>query len=299
MRRYGKAKATAQNTIAVIFDFDDTLTDDAVTGLLSKYGIDAVEFWKERSELVHRGWSPPLAYMKLMIDLAQRNGRLSLLTAENLREFGKGLKFYQGIPKIFDELRTLIKSEYKDARIDIEYYVISGGLQEIVAGSKIKPYLRDFWGSDFFFNPKTGRLAFPKSAITFTEKTRCLYQINKGLVGPRYKRGPHAVNEPLEERRRRIPFSNMIYVGDGLTDVACMAILDDFGGTTFGVFDPEKLEKEEYKAKAEPWHERIELLLKRGVPVYPARYDKSSRLRRDLENNVRLICHRIITKRKV
>lgn len=279
-------RAMLQNTIAVIFDFDDTLTDDTITGLLSENDINVVRFWKEVDKLVSQGWDPPLAYMKRMIDLVNE-GDLSL-SNEDLRAFGIKLEFYPGIPEMLDELRDLISSDplYGDVGINIEYYIISGGLQEIIENSKIRHYLRDFWGSTFYTDPRTGNI-FPKASMTFTEKTRCLFQINKGLVGPRYKGKPGRVNEPKLEGKRPIPFPHMIYVGDGLTDIACMSILDEFDEITFGVFDREKLERPEYKARS--W-----LLLKREVPLFAARYERTNRLRTEIEWAVLRICRRIV-----
>lgn len=279
-------KKAPQKNIAMIFDFDDTLTDDTITGLLSEYDIDVVQFWKEVDNLVRReGWDPPLAYMKRMIDLAENGGPLSSLTINELHRFGKKLEFYPGIPKMFNELRDWTKSKYGDVGIKIQYYIVSASLREVIEGSKIKHYLRDFWGCSFFTDSK-GIIRFPKCSMTFTEKTRCLFQINKGCVGPRYRGKPGEVNKSIPKRERPIPFQNMIYVGDGLTDIACMSILDNLGGTTFGVFDVEKLERGEYKARS--W-----LLLRRGVPVLPAKYRQGEGLRMALEGALIDKCRRI------
>lgn len=190
---------------------------------------------------------------------------------------------------MFDELREFIRSniDYKEAGIHIDYYVISGGLREVIGGSTITSYLRDFWGSSFHIDLEAG-VIFPKNVMSFTEKTRCLFQINKGLVGRRYKGKPGKVNEYMADHKRPVPFPNMIYVGDGLTDVPCMRILENLHGFSFGVFDPEKLEKEEYRVRS--W-----LLLRRGeVPLYPAGYQQGDRLRTSLEWAVRHICDHIM-----
>lgn len=284
--------AVVQNTIAVVFDFDDTLTDDTITGLVSDCKKDAVEFWKEVDELVRRGWDPPLAYMKRMADLAKNGGPLSKLTSQKLHNFGENLEFYPGVRELFDQLREFIVSnaDYQKAGISIQYYVITGGLQDIVSASEIKGHLRDFWGSSFDFEPKRQVIQFPKNVMSFTEKTRCLFQINKGVVGLEYKGRLGEVNKPMRAAERPVPFSHMIYVGDGLTDMACLSILKRFGGVPIAVFDVEKLERDEYKARSWllPW------LLKRELPLFPAKYRRGDSVRIHLEGAIARICQRIL-----
>lgn len=249
-----------------------------------------VQYWKEVDVLVRQGWDPSLAYMKRILDLMDE-GALPELTNKGLRDFGNQLRPYPGIPEMFEELRELVNRVpfFKDKGIKIEYYVISGGLEEIIRASKIQGNgnLRDFWGCNFHADPNTGKLSFPRTSMSFTEKTRCLFQINKGFVGPRYRGKPGKVNEPMPEQKRPIPFSNMIYLGDGLTDIACMRVLEKFGGKCFGVFDVEKLERDEYRARS--W-----LLVKREVPLFSAKYDQGASLRTAIEGHVLHICHHML-----
>jgi hypothetical protein len=224
-----------QNIIAVVFDFDDTLTDDSTTALLQDAGIDAADFWQTRAKaLIEQGWDPTPAYLKLILDNVGPKKPLGKLTNKKLREFGDGLRFYRGLPALFKDLRESAK-EHPLSNPAVEFYIISGGLEEIIRGSRIAKHMSGIWGCEFA--EENGQIAHIKNLVSFTEKTKYLYTINKGLHA---SAGPYAVNERRDEPDRRVPFKNMIYIGDGLTDVPCFSLLDHFGGKAFGVFDPTK-----------------------------------------------------------
>lgn len=226
-----------QNIIAVIFDFDDTLTDDSTTRLLESHGVDAKHFWEENGELLQQGWNPTLSYLTLLLEKVGEDKPLGSLSNTDLRNFGSTLKFYPGIPGLFNDLRKLV-TKHPLSNPGIEFYVISGGLEEIARGSKIAEHVNGIWGCRFS-EDKDGVIQHVTNAISFTEKTKGLFEINKGIVGESAK-SPYAVNKQVYEEDRRIPFSNMIYVGDGLTDVPCFSLVDGRGGSAFGVFDPKK-----------------------------------------------------------
>lgn len=225
-----------QNTIAVIFDFDDTLTDDSTTKLLETHGIDPVEFWQDQNnKRVKDGWNPTLSYLHLLLDNVGDGKHLGNLNNQALREFGATLEFYEGIPAIFDDLRLQME-EHPISHPSIEFYVVSGGLEEVIKGSKIANYFTNIWGCQFA--EEKGVVKYVKQAISFTEKTKYLFEINKGfnVQAPR----PYAVNEFVAPENRRIPLENMIYLGDGLTDVPCFSLLALNRGISFGIFDPKK-----------------------------------------------------------
>lgn len=225
-----------QNTIAIIFDFDDTLTDDSTTKLLEANGIDAVDFWRNKNnKLVEAGWNPTLSYLKLLLDNVGAGKPLGLLSNQALREFGKTLKFYKGIPRLFTDLTKIVK-EHEVSNPSIEFYIVSGGLEEIILGSNIAKYFKNIWGCRF--EEENGAIKHISRAISFTEKTKYLFEINKGINLATYE--PYAVNRHVAPEDRRIPFENMIYLGDGLTDVPCFSLLNVSGGKGFGIFDPTK-----------------------------------------------------------
>jgi hypothetical protein len=222
-----------QNIVAVVFDFDDTLADDSTTALLKSKGIDTADFWNNRAaKLIADGWDPTPAYLKLILDNVGTGKPLGKLTNAKLRDFGKTLHFYPGLPSLFRELKNEAKL-HTVSNPAIEFYIISGGLEEIIRGSSIAPYMSGIWGCKFA--EEKGQIAHVRNLVSFTEKTKYLYAIHKGVTA---SSSPYSVNERIEQTDRRVPFPNMIYLGDGMTDVPCFSLLDHFGGKAFGVFDP-------------------------------------------------------------
>jgi phosphoserine phosphatase len=227
--------------LAVVFDFDDTLVPDSTTKLLVQHKIDPEKFWEhEVTQLVKRGYDQPLAYLRLLLDLVGPDKPLGKLTLQGLREFGGSLDddFYPGLPDMFTELQKVV-ADYPD--ISIEFYIISGGLEEIVNGSSVvRKYFKSWYGCRLDEDPKSGLVAYISRCITFTEKTRYLFEINKGVSAKESYAKPYLVNKNLPPADRRIPFRNIIYVGDGLTDIPCFSLVKKEGGLAFGVFQPGK-----------------------------------------------------------
>jgi phosphoserine phosphatase len=226
-----------QNVIALIFDFDDTLTDDSTTKLLQSHGVDPGEFWNTRVRTrVQGGWDPALAYLDLLLERATLGGPLAGLTNKKLADFGASLEFYEGIPQLFKDLKKIV-AKHTTSNPSIEFYIISGGPQEIIKGTRIAKYFSGIWGCTF--EEVGGRVAKIKNVISFTEKTKYLFLINKGL-GEEAQTNAYVVNQYMAEETRRIPWENMIYVGDGLTDIPCFSLVKKSRGKAFGVFDPKK-----------------------------------------------------------
>jgi len=269
-----------QNIIAVVFDFDDTLTDDSTTALIQSAGINAPDFWgKKAKALLDTGWDPTPAYLKLLLDNVGDGKPFGKLTNSRLRQFGATLEFYPGIPRMFKELRDSV-SQHSLSNPGIEFYVISGGLEEIIRGSSISKHLAGFWGCQFA--EEDGEIRHLKKIVSFTEKTKHLFEINKGLTGA----GPYAVNEKVEPAERRVPFENIIYLGDGLTDVPCFSLLERFGGTAFGVFDPKKLD-----SPKKAWEKLV--APKRVTSMNAPKYRKTDELGSLLRAAVKGLCLRM------
>jgi phosphoserine phosphatase len=230
--------------IAVVFDFDDTLVPDSTTLLFKHYEIDSDRMWSvEAKKLVNQGYDPPLAYLRLILDRVGPGKEFGELTNAMLRDFGKTLdsKFFPGAPELFSDLRQLlVDGKYRD--ITVEFYVISGGLEEVIAGSSvITSNFSGYYGCQFGENETTGQVSYIKRCITFTEKTRYLFEIHKGIPASDSKTKPHLVNQMIDMDKRRVPFDQMIYIGDGLTDIPCFSLINSSKGVTFGIFqlDPE------------------------------------------------------------
>ena len=227
-----------QNIIALIFDFDDTLTDDSTTKLLQKYGIDTHNFWNTLvKQRVDNEWDPTLAYLDLFLENVGKGKPFGKLKNDDLKSFGASLKFYNGIPSLFGSLRKLV-SEHRVSSPSIEFYIISSGIEEIIRGSSIASQFQAIWGNRF--EEKSGQISKVKNVISFTEKTKYIFFINKGLIEENARSDQYLVNQFVAKEDRRIPFGNMIYIGDGLTDVPCFSLVQDYGGKAFGVFNPKR-----------------------------------------------------------
>ncbi|MCW8137593.1 MAG: haloacid dehalogenase-like hydrolase [Planctomycetota bacterium] len=228
-----------QNVIALVCDFDDTLTPDSTTQLLEAYDVDSQDFWQRRvAELVSREFDPTIAFLTAFLELVAPGKPFAGLTNAKLREFGARLDFYPGLPEVFDDLQE-IADGYELSRPAVEVYVISGGLEEVILGSKLAGRFAGVRACRLEEDPATRQVARIQNAVDFTGKTRHLFEISKGVLS-RARGNPFLVNEPVPDDDRRVPFRNIIYCGDGLTDIASFSVVEQRGGSAFALFDPER-----------------------------------------------------------
>lgn len=265
----------AESVIAIIFDCDDTLCPDSISFMLEKCGIDPVEFWKEIDTRVRAGWDPPQAYMSRILEYVQE-GKITNLTRRKLRQMGKELSLFPGLPEILKELRQFIlsKKDLKKARVSLEYYVLSGGMEEMIRGSQLAKYMNGIVGCNFIHEKKKGLPIAIKSTVSFTEKTKFVFAINKGISLDEARTNPYLVNDSIDESGRRIPFKNMIYIGDGPSDIPCLSLIAKKGGEGVGVSPPSQTFKKGYEMAR---GERI------TVGPYTADYRRSTDMRKVLE----------------
>ena len=228
--------------VALIYDFDGTLSPGNMQefGFIQAIGSTPDEFWKMSDGIaVGQDASNILAYMKLMFDKARESG--IRLTRNDFRKYGMDIKLYDGVREWFRNV-----NEYGTARgVKIEHYINSSGLKEIIEGSPIAKEFKHIFAGTFIYD-ENGEAQWPGIAVDYTARTQFLFKISKGIFSSRDNK---QVNESWAEDRKRIPFTHMIYFGDGDTDVPCMKIVGMFGGHSIAVYDPGNERKKAAAAK--------------------------------------------------
>lgn len=218
--------------VALVYDFDGTLSPGNMQefGFIQAIGQSPEEFWKKSDEIaIGQDASNILAYMKLMFDEAKKAG--IKLRREDFKRFGKDIELFEGVPGWFK-----LVNDYGNAHgVTIEHYINSSGLAEIIKGTPIAHEFRRIFACSFLYD-KDGEAEWPGVAVDYTAKTQFLFKINKGILSIRDNK---LVNESQAEDNKRVPFSNMIYFGDGDTDVPCMKIVKMFGGHSIALYNPD------------------------------------------------------------
>ncbi len=228
--------------VALIYDFDGTLSPGNMQefGFIQAVGKTADEFWRMSDSIaIGQDASNVLSYMKLMYDEAKKNG--IPLRREEFRRFGQHIELFEGVREWF----RLVNDYGRTHGVRIEHYINSSGLKEIIEGSPIAHEFKHVFAGTFIYNAD-GEAEWPGIAVDYTAKTQFLFKISKGIFSARDNK---QVNASMAEDKKRIPFSNMIYFGDGDTDVPCMKIVGMFGGHSIAVFDPGNERKKAAAAK--------------------------------------------------
>ncbi|MBT3413119.1 MAG: haloacid dehalogenase-like hydrolase [Waddliaceae bacterium] len=229
-----------KNIIAVVFDFDDTLGPDSTSGFLNSLGVDVPGFWKEVDKMYLDHWDPVPAYLQKMILLNQKLPEDKQITKSSLQKWGEKTPLYKGVEQVFEHLQELMSDV--SIPIELEFYVISSGIEEVIRASRISKHFKDIWACDFEYDSDE-RIVFPKRIVSFTDKTRYLFDISKGLIGSDARTKPFDVNLKFAADEKRIPMDQMIFVGDGYTDVPCFSLIGKVGGIPLAVCDPEDRQK--------------------------------------------------------
>ena len=228
--------------IALIYDYDGTLSPGNMQefGFIQAVGSTPEEFWRMSDSIaIGQDASNVLAYMKLMFDEAKRHG--IKLRREDFLRFGRDIQLFDGVREWF----RLINEYGKAHGVVIEHYINSSGLKEIIEGSPIAREFKHVFAGTFIYDAN-GEAEWPGIAVDYTAKTQFLFKISKGIFSARDNK---QVNESMSEDQKRIPFSHMIYFGDGDTDVPCMKIVGMFGGHSIAVYDPQNERKKATAAK--------------------------------------------------
>ena len=248
--------------VAICYDFDKTLSPDDMQaqGYIQSVGYEVESFWKESNGLAEENdMDQNLAYMFTMIQKA--HGKF-VFNREALMDYGAKVKLFPGVDTWFKRIR-----EYGESKgVIVEHYIISSGLKEMIEGTEMakEGAFTKIYASAFMFDDK-GVAVWPAQAINYTNKTQFLFRIQKGILDI----NDTGVNDYVKLENQRVPFRNMIYIGDSDTDIPCMSLVNANGGHSIGVYDPVKKDKDKvYKMMR---HHRIRYYA-------PADYTNGSKL---------------------
>ena len=258
---------------AIIYDFDGTL---APGNMQERDFIPAIrmktrKFWNEVSKISKDKQADSiLVYMKLMLSKAQAAS--VPVHKNNFKEYGKNLPFFKGILSYSvgnaSEMGWFerINKYGTQSRIRVEHYIVSSGIREMIDGTKLARKFKAIFASSFFYD-HNGVAVWPSLAINYTTKTQYLFRINKGCLDISDN---SKINKYIPEHERRVPISNMVYIGDGDTDIPCFRLVKDRGGHSIAV----------YKPKTKGAKEKIEKLIQEGRVnfIAPADYRNGSKI---------------------
>ncbi|MBI2424702.1 MAG: haloacid dehalogenase-like hydrolase [Candidatus Hydrogenedentes bacterium] len=293
-----------QNVIAIIWDFDKTLSPQYMQApLFREYDIDEQAFWREVQALpgyyARAGIRVQYdtCYLGHLLSYVQA-GRMPGLNNAKLRELGKQIELFPGIPDIFERLKRVMEEEpFVEGDLRLEHYVVSTGLAEMIKGSAIARHLSGIWASEFIETPAQpgfdlssaplqGAISQIAGFLDNTTKTRAIFEINKGVN----KIPGSTVNDMIPEEERRVPMRNMIYVADGPSDIPSFSVIRKHGGLAYAVYE---------ESSEEQFAQVVHLSETSRVDDYGgADYTAGSKTDRWLRLQVKRIAQRIMDDRK-
>lgn len=218
----------AKPIAAILYDFDKTLCtkDMQEYAFIPGIGMTAEEFWGRCNELTkNHNMDQILSYMYVM--LSEGRGK-KLLNRNEFTKLGESVELMKGVLTWFDRVNAYAEK----IGVELEHYVISSGLKEIIEGTPIAKFFKEIYAAEFFYDEQNVPV-WPAMAVNYTSKTQFLFRINKGVLDVTDHR---SLNVYTPEEKRRIPFGNMIYIGDGFTDVPCMKLVKVNGGHSIAVY---------------------------------------------------------------
>lgn len=282
---FKREKKTDKPVIALCYDFDKTLSPDDMQAqgyiqTVQPEGSDVIgDFWKEsNSRAAANNMDKNLAYMYTMKKKAR--GQI-VFTKEKLADYGSKVALFHGVKDWFKRIR-----DYGAERdIIIEHYIISSGLKEMIEGTSIAKEFKELYATSFYFD-EDGVAVWPAQVVNYTNKTQFLFRISKGVLDV----NDDAVNDSFPPDEIRVPFRNMVYLGDSDTDIPCMKLVNSQGGYSIGVFNPD--EKDEMKAKNKVY----KMMRDNRISYFaPADYSEGS----ELDELVKLIIDKTVYNEKL
>ena len=214
--------------LAMMYDFDRTLSprDMEEYAFIPGLGMSAKEFWAICNETaIKYEMDGILAYMLMMLQLSEGK---QLVTRRSLNEVGRHVELFPGVDSWFSRVNAYAAAKGLQA----EHYSISSGIKEIIEGTSIAGEFKKIYAASFCYK-ENGVPFWPATAVNYTSKTQFIYRINKGVLDINEDK---LLNEHMAEEDKRVPFSRMIYVGDGITDVPCMKLTKENGGHSIGIY---------------------------------------------------------------
>ena len=235
-KEYQRKHKEANPVVAICYDFDKTLSPDDMQaqGYIQSVGYDVPDFWKKSNSLASDNeMDQNLAYMYTM---KQESEGKVLFTKEKLAEYGASVQLFPGVEQWFERIREYGKSQ----GVIVEHYIISSGLKEMIEGTAVAKAgaFEKIYASSFYYNEK-GVAVWPAQVVNYTNKTQFLFRIEKGVLDI----NDSAVNESFSPEEMRVPFRNIIYIGDSDTDIPCMKLVTSYGGHSIGVYNAESKDK--------------------------------------------------------
>jgi len=235
---------SVKNKLAIMYDFDETLAPGNMQeyGFIPNLKISANDFWDACAEFAEEhNMDSILAYMYVSIKLVKE--KKLKITKEEFSKQGEMISFFEGVETWFKRI-----NDYgKEYGIEVEHYIISCGLKEIIEGTKIAKEFKRIFGCSFAYDTDTKEPIWASQAINYTSKTQYIYRIRKNKLDKLYD--AYELNEYIEDRASLLPYTNMIYIGDGETDVPCMKTVKIYGGNSICVYNPKKEKKEKIANK--------------------------------------------------
>ena len=219
----------SKTTIGILYDFDKTLctTDMQEYSFIKNLGMTSDEFWGEAARLTHTNEVEKiLSYMFIMIRECKKRG--IPMTREYLARCGQNVELFDGVVSWFDRINAF----GEEMGVNIEHYIISSGTYEIIQGSPIAKYFKRIYACRYMYDEK-GEAIWPALAINYTLKTQYIYRISKGILDVT---DDYNLNRLQDESLRRIAYRNMIYIGDGMTDIPCMKMVKEKGGKSIALY---------------------------------------------------------------
>lgn len=248
--------------VAMIYDFDGTLSPGNMQeyDFIPQLDVKPPKFWKQAKDIAKEQEADEiLAYMHLMLKEADKAE--IKIDKKSFREFGKNIYLFNGVKEWFNRINRFGNKQ----NLNIEHYVISSGIKELIEGNPISKQFKKIYASSFIYDQYNKAIS-PGLAINYTTKTQYLFRINKGLLDVWDN---VEINKFIPKEEREIPFENMIYIGDGSTDVPCMKLVKEHGGYSLAVYKPHSTKKSKADALIE--ENRVNF-------VAPANYSPNSRI---------------------